>query len=101
MVPTGNSDAEVLLAKKLAHEDHIMKSQGDVLLMMALDRFASPAEDPRRRSRMKAGIERFKGWFVERSQADQSKKFSEEMGGLKKDFIEYINTWVKLNEVKE
>ena len=92
--------AEMLLARRIAKEDHFVKQEGSPPLLLSLDRLALPLGDPAKHNRFVDGAQKLVKWM------NDSKKVSEnvdtQMRYLRQDFSRYIKAYQEaMNEEKK
>lgn len=83
--------AEMLLAKRIAKEDHFVKQEGSPPLLLSLDRLALPLGDPAKHNRFVDGAKKLVKWMNDSKQT--SEKVDTEMRYLRQDFSKYIRTY--------
>lgn len=90
---------EMILANRIAREDHYLKQEGSPPLLLSLDRLALPAGDPARHNRFVDGAQKLVQWMNDSKKT--SEKVDVEMKLLRQDFSRYIKAYTASRQVAQ
>lgn len=89
---------EIILAARIAREDHYVKQEGSPPLLLSLDRLALPSGDPAKHNRFVDGAQKLVKWMSDSKLV--SEKVDIEMKLLRKDFSRYIKAYADAKKAK-